>query len=131
MLRRGKTVSIPLALLLGHATPRLKISGKKPCLGVAVLVVAAGKGERAGGVVPKQYAPLLGTPILRWTLDAFARHPRVGRDPGGHRPGQEETYASAVAGLDLLPVVVGGATRQESVATGAGSAGWRGAPISS
>ena len=51
--------------------------------GVAVLVVAAGKGERAGGAVPKQYAPLLGKPMLRWSLEAFAGHRRC--DPGRDR----------------------------------------------
>ena len=30
---------------------------------IAVLIVAAGKGERAGGNVPKQYAALLGQPM--------------------------------------------------------------------
>jgi 2-C-methyl-D-erythritol 4-phosphate cytidylyltransferase/2-C-methyl-D-erythritol 2,4-cyclodiphosphate synthase len=86
--------------------------------GVAVLVVAAGKGERAGGAVPKQYAPLLGKPILRWTLEAFARHPRVTSIQVAIGPGQEQLYAAAVEGLDLLPPIVGGATRQESVHRG-------------
>jgi len=86
--------------------------------GVAVLVVAAGKGERAGGAVPKQYAPLLGKPILRWTLEAFARHPRVTSIQVAVGPGQEQFYAAAIEGLDLLPPVIGGATRQESVRRG-------------
>ena len=86
--------------------------------GVAVLVVAAGKGERAGGAVPKQYAPLLGKPILRWTLEAFARHPRVTSIQVAVGPGQEQLYAAAIEGLDLLPPVSGGATRQESVRRG-------------
>ena len=86
--------------------------------GVAVLVVAAGKGERAGGAVPKQYAPLLGKPILRWTVEAFARHPRVTSVQVAIGPGQEQLYAAAIEGLDLLPPVIGGATRQESVRRG-------------
>jgi len=86
--------------------------------GFAVLVVAAGKGERAGGAVPKQYAPLLGKPILRWTLEAFARHPRVTSIQVAVGPGQEQLYAAAIEGLDLLPPVIGGATRQESVRRG-------------
>ena len=86
--------------------------------GVAVLVVAAGKGERAGGAVPKQYAPLLGKPILRWTLEAFARHPRVTSIQVAIGPDQQQLYAAAVEGLDLLPPVIGGATRQESVRRG-------------
>ena len=86
--------------------------------GVAVLVVAAGKGERAGGAVPKQYAPLLGKPILRWTIEAFARHPRVASIQVAIGADQQQFYAAAVEGLDLLPPVIGGATRQESVRRG-------------
>jgi 2-C-methyl-D-erythritol 4-phosphate cytidylyltransferase/2-C-methyl-D-erythritol 2,4-cyclodiphosphate synthase len=86
--------------------------------GVAVLVVAAGKGERAGGTVAKQYAPLLGKPILRWTLEAFWRHPRVASVQVAIGPEQEPLYAASVEGLTLLSPITGGATRQESVRRG-------------
>ncbi len=86
--------------------------------GVAVLVVAAGKGERAGGAVPKQYASLLGKPILRWTVEAFARHPKVSSIQVAIGPGQEDIYAATVLGLELLPPIIGGTTRQESVRQG-------------
>ena len=86
--------------------------------GVAVLVVAAGKGERAGGPLPKQYAPLLGKPILRWTLEAFARHPRVSAIQVAIGADQDQPYAETVLGLDVLPPIAGGATRQESVRLG-------------
>src|ERR1700690_3634755 len=86
--------------------------------GVAVLVVAAGRGERAGGAVPKQYAALLGKPILRWTIEAFARHPKVSSIQVAIGPDQNEIYAASVEGLNLLPPIVGGATRQESVRRG-------------
>ncbi|MEI9993569.1 MAG: bifunctional 2-C-methyl-D-erythritol 4-phosphate cytidylyltransferase/2-C-methyl-D-erythritol 2,4-cyclodiphosphate synthase [Rhizomicrobium sp.] len=86
--------------------------------GVAVLVVAAGRGERAGGPVPKQYAPLLGKPILRWTLEAFVRHPAVTAIQVTIGPNDEALYRETVAGLDLLPVLAGGATRQHSVMHG-------------
>lgn len=86
--------------------------------GVAVLVVAAGKGERAGGAIAKQYAPLLGKPTLRWTLEALLRHPRVATVQVAIGPEQEELYRAAVAGLPMLPSIVGGATRQESVRRG-------------
>jgi 2-C-methyl-D-erythritol 4-phosphate cytidylyltransferase/2-C-methyl-D-erythritol 2,4-cyclodiphosphate synthase len=86
--------------------------------GVAVLVVAAGQGERAGGAVPKQYAPLLGKPILRWTLEAFAGHPRVTAIQVAIGAQQDKAYAETIQGLELLAPVVGGATRQESVRRG-------------
>ena len=40
---------------------------------IAVLIVAAGAGLRAGGGVPKQYRVLGGKPLLTRTLETFAR----------------------------------------------------------
>ncbi|MGR3699827.1 MAG: 2-C-methyl-D-erythritol 4-phosphate cytidylyltransferase, partial [Roseovarius sp.] len=37
----------------------------------AALIVAAGRGTRAGGDCPKQWQPLLGRRVIDWTLDAF------------------------------------------------------------
>jgi 2-C-methyl-D-erythritol 4-phosphate cytidylyltransferase/2-C-methyl-D-erythritol 2,4-cyclodiphosphate synthase len=81
---------------------------------IAVLIVAAGKGERAGTSLPKQYEPLAGQPMLRRTVEAFAGYPVqvvIG-------PGQEALAAQALAGLELPAPVTGGATRQESVRRG-------------
>ncbi len=39
---------------------------------IAALIVAAGRGRRAGGPVPKQWQSLLGKPVARWTLERFA-----------------------------------------------------------
>jgi 2-C-methyl-D-erythritol 4-phosphate cytidylyltransferase/2-C-methyl-D-erythritol 2,4-cyclodiphosphate synthase len=80
----------------------------------AVLIVAAGKGERAGTSLPKQYETLAGQPMLRRTVQAFAGYPVqvvIG-------PGQDELAAKALAGLDLPAPVTGGATRQQSVRLG-------------
>jgi len=80
----------------------------------AVLIVAAGKGERAGTSLPKQYETLAGQPILRRSVRAFAGYPVqvvIG-------PGQETLAAAALAGLDVSAPVTGGATRQESVRLG-------------
>ncbi len=81
----------------------------------AILIVAAGKGVRAGGAVPKQYAPLLGRAMLRRTLDAFAGFPLVQVMIGA---GQEALFSAVTAGLTLPPAAVGGASRQESVRIG-------------
>ncbi|HEX4302368.1 MAG TPA: bifunctional 2-C-methyl-D-erythritol 4-phosphate cytidylyltransferase/2-C-methyl-D-erythritol 2,4-cyclodiphosphate synthase [Rhizomicrobium sp.] len=86
--------------------------------GVAVLIVAAGRGERAGRDIPKQYVPLLGRPLLRWTLEAFARHPRVTTIQVAIGPDQDKTYGETVLGMNVLPPIVGGMTRQESVRRG-------------
>ena len=86
--------------------------------GVAVLVVAAGKGERAGAAVAKQYAPLLGKPILRWTLETFSSHPRVATIQVAIGPEQQELYTACANGLPALAPITGGVTRQESVRRG-------------
>jgi 2-C-methyl-D-erythritol 4-phosphate cytidylyltransferase len=44
----------------------------------AVVIVAAGRGVRAGGGLPKQYRMLRGKPVLAHTVAAFDRHPGVG-----------------------------------------------------
>ena len=86
--------------------------------GVAVLIVAAGRGERAGGAVPKQYAPLLGKPMLRWTIEAFAHHPAVAMIQVVIGADDEALYAEATKGLDLLRPLAGGPSRQHSVMHG-------------
>jgi 2-C-methyl-D-erythritol 4-phosphate cytidylyltransferase/2-C-methyl-D-erythritol 2,4-cyclodiphosphate synthase len=87
---------------------------------VAVLIVAAGKGERAGTALPKQYEQLAGRPMLRRTVEAFAAVSSNQNWPvqvviGG---GQEALAATALDGLELPAPVIGGATRQESVRRG-------------
>ena len=80
----------------------------------AVLIVAAGKGERAGTSLPKQYEALAGQPMLRRTVQAFSNYPVqvvIG-------PGQDALATRALAGLGLPAPVTGGATRQESVRLG-------------
>ena len=44
-----------------------------PASELAILVVAAGRGARAGGGIPKQYRNLAGQPLLSRTLDALMR----------------------------------------------------------
>lgn len=41
------------------------------------VVPAAGRGERFGGTLPKQYQSLRGKPLLHWTLERLAAHPRI------------------------------------------------------
>lgn len=84
---------------------------------IAILIVAAGKGIRAGGDVPKQYAKLKGIPMLRRSAEAFSGYPdtviqvMIG-------PGQETFCAEALKGLDLPTPLTGGATRQDTVRIG-------------
>jgi len=80
---------------------------------VAVLIVAAGKGERTGRAGPKQYELLGGLPMLRRTADAFRGWPV--RTVIG--PGQDALYTAAM-GADAPPPIAGGARRQDSVRLG-------------
>jgi 2-C-methyl-D-erythritol 4-phosphate cytidylyltransferase / 2-C-methyl-D-erythritol 2,4-cyclodiphosphate synthase len=82
------------------------------------LIVAAGKGIRTGLDTPKQYIEIAGKSVLRRSIEAFLAHPGIdnvcvviGEKGSPH-------YNDAVSGLDLLPPVIGGATRQESVRNG-------------
>ena len=82
------------------------------------LVLAAGKGKRLPGDVPKQYRDLGGVPVLRHALDAFACHRRVGAVRVVYDPADRAHYARAADGLRLLDPVAGGAERQDSVRLG-------------
>lgn len=84
----------------------------------AALIVAAGRGTRLGGELPKQYLLLDGEPVLRRTVSAFLAHPRIDQVLVVIGAGQQDLYDQALSGLDLLPPVVGGETRQQSVAAG-------------
>ncbi len=44
---------------------------------VAAIIVAAGRGVRAGGEVPKQWQQIAGKTVVEHTLDLFVGHPRV------------------------------------------------------
>ena len=41
------------------------------------IVPAAGQGSRFGAALPKQYTPLLGRPMLSWTLATLLAEPRI------------------------------------------------------
>ncbi len=82
------------------------------------LIVAAGRGHRFGGDLPKQYRRLAGRPVLARTAAAFATHAGVDAVRVVIHPDDIGLYEEAVAGLDLLPPVPGGAERQDSVRLG-------------
>lgn len=79
------------------------------------IIVAAGKGERTGSSVPKQFAPLAGRPMLCWSHAALAAHPAIDRVVVVIGEGQDALLAEALPGVIG---VCGGATRRESVARG-------------
>ena len=81
----------------------------------AAVVVAAGKGLRAGQPLPKQFAMWRGKPVLKHSVDVLVRagaNPLVVAIP----PGGEEAALTALSGVGGVILVEGGATRQQSVA---------------
>jgi len=90
---------------------------------IAVLVVAAGSGQRAGGGIPKQFRPVGGMPVLARTLKALCVFdfksivPVIGDQ-------QEAVYYQALQFLapeqrsKIGAPVVGGESRQQSVLQG-------------
>jgi 2-C-methyl-D-erythritol 4-phosphate cytidylyltransferase / 2-C-methyl-D-erythritol 2,4-cyclodiphosphate synthase len=85
---------------------------------VYALVVAAGRGSRFGGALPKQYLPLGGASILRHAVSALAGHPQIAEVLVAIRSEDRAVFGRAMTGMQILPAVVGGATRQESVRLG-------------
>ncbi len=83
----------------------------------AAIVVAAGKGLRAGGELPKQFRKFRGKPLIRHSVEVLAA---AGADPIEVvlAEGTRELAKEALAGLGGIEFVGGGTTRQESVANG-------------
>jgi 2-C-methyl-D-erythritol 4-phosphate cytidylyltransferase / 2-C-methyl-D-erythritol 2,4-cyclodiphosphate synthase len=82
------------------------------------LLVAAGRGARFGGEMPKQYRLLLGKPVLRHAAEALLRDGGVEAILPVATPGEEAALAAMLGGLPILAPVAGGATRQASVRNG-------------
>jgi len=85
---------------------------------VTALIVAAGRGSRFGGPLPKQYALLDGEPVLRRTIAAFRATPAVGRILVVIGAEDDARYEAATRGLGLPAPVPGGTSRQQSVLHG-------------
>jgi 2-C-methyl-D-erythritol 4-phosphate cytidylyltransferase/2-C-methyl-D-erythritol 2,4-cyclodiphosphate synthase len=85
---------------------------------IAAIVVAAGTGERIGGV-PKQYRALAGRPVLSRTIEAFLAFRGVDFVLPVIHPTHADRYAALGLGDSrLLPPVLGAANRQGSVRAG-------------
>jgi 2-C-methyl-D-erythritol 4-phosphate cytidylyltransferase/2-C-methyl-D-erythritol 2,4-cyclodiphosphate synthase len=91
-----------------------------PDLSLSAIIVAAGRGTRAGGDVPKQYRAVAGVPVLARTIARFAGHPLVDEVVVVIHPGDAALFAAlpAPAGKARVRTVHGGATRAESVLAG-------------
>lgn len=88
-------------------------------LRVAALIVAAGRGSRVGGAVPKQYRLLGGQSVLARTLALFEQHPAIDSIVTVIGAGDEDLFAACSAGISKhAGSVPGGSTRQASCLAG-------------
>ena len=92
------------------ALPR---DGNGAAMRLAAILVAAGSGSRFGAETPKQFLRLAGKPVIRHSAEALCACVDALLPVGDSAP-----IRDALAGLDHLPPVTGGATRQESVRLG-------------
>jgi len=84
---------------------------------IAVVIVAAGRGERSGSpeAGPKQYRMIGGEPVIRHTIHAFSGMPSIGRIVVAIHADDDELFTEAAGELGgRIDTVVGGPTRQES-----------------
>ncbi|MDH5771734.1 MAG: bifunctional 2-C-methyl-D-erythritol 4-phosphate cytidylyltransferase/2-C-methyl-D-erythritol 2,4-cyclodiphosphate synthase [Rhodospirillaceae bacterium] len=89
--------------------------------GCYALIVAAGRGQRFGGDVPKQYAPLGESTILGKSISAFINHPNIEAVRCVINENDVDLYdatAKLFSDNKLLNPVFGGETRQQSVLAG-------------
>src|SRR3982074_2257441 len=84
----------------------------------AAILVAAGRGLRAGSGGPKQYREIGGQTVIFRAMEAFCRHPDVFAVQRVVNPDDSAVFNEAVAGLRHQPPTKGGATRQASVHAG-------------
>jgi 2-C-methyl-D-erythritol 4-phosphate cytidylyltransferase/2-C-methyl-D-erythritol 2,4-cyclodiphosphate synthase len=85
---------------------------------VPALIVCGRRGERLGAAVAQAVPALAGRPLLRHCAERLALHPRIDAVRVVLGAGQTDRYERATTGLELLPPVEGGATRQDSVRLG-------------
>lgn len=90
----------------------------QPALRRTALIVAAGKGLRAGGDVPKQFALHQGKPLLRHSVEAFLGWDKACTVTVVIGEGQLAQARAALADIECVDLVTGGAERSDSVRLG-------------
>jgi 2-C-methyl-D-erythritol 4-phosphate cytidylyltransferase/2-C-methyl-D-erythritol 2,4-cyclodiphosphate synthase len=90
---------------------------------ITAIIVAAGKGERAGGPVPKQYAMVGGKSLLAHAVTAFSSHQSIDQIIVVIGEGQSDLAREALGEVSGHRIITGGAERQDSVAAGIAAAG--------
>lgn len=88
----------------------------KKCANIAV-IMAAGKGLRAGFSIPKQYQDLKGRMVLERAVDAFDSHPGIDQIAIVVDPGEKDRINEIIAGNSwkkVTRIVEGGVQRFQS-----------------
>ena len=84
----------------------------------AAILVAAGRGLRAGAGGPKQYRSVGGQTVIFRAMEPFCRHPQIFAVQPVLNPDDTAVFNEAVSALRYRPPTKGGATRQASVHAG-------------
>jgi 2-C-methyl-D-erythritol 4-phosphate cytidylyltransferase/2-C-methyl-D-erythritol 2,4-cyclodiphosphate synthase len=88
---------------------------------ITALIVAAGRGTRAGGGTPKQYRNLNGKAVLTRTIEAMLRNVQINAVRCVIHPDDQDLYTQvtqSIGDVRLQPPVIGGETRSQSVLNG-------------
>jgi 2-C-methyl-D-erythritol 4-phosphate cytidylyltransferase len=93
---------------------------------IAAVIPAAGTGSRfasTGHSLPKQYQKLAGAPVYLWSLTTISRHPSIDAVVLVVSSDMVETARGHVKDMETalsqkVQVIIGGATRQQSVHNG-------------
>jgi 2-C-methyl-D-erythritol 4-phosphate cytidylyltransferase/2-C-methyl-D-erythritol 2,4-cyclodiphosphate synthase len=94
------------------------INGQPAMTSTAALIVAAGRGLRAGAGGPKQYRRLAGRTVIARSVAAFASHPQIARTQVVIHADDIANFDAAMTGVTIAAPVIGGASRQASVLAG-------------
>ena len=84
----------------------------------AAILVAAGRGLRAGSGGPKQYRSIGGQTVIFRAMEPFCRHPQIFAVQPVVNADDTVVFSDAVNELRHEPAAIGGATRQASVHAG-------------
>ncbi|ASK87548.1 bifunctional 2-C-methyl-D-erythritol 4-phosphate cytidylyltransferase/2-C-methyl-D-erythritol 2,4-cyclodiphosphate synthase [Sphingorhabdus sp. SMR4y] len=94
------------------------VTSPNPSVQTHALIVAAGVGARSGLDRPKQFETIAGKPMIRHSVERLSSHPGIDQIWIVVAKGQEAFVDQALAPLSSCKIVIGGATRQQSVYNG-------------
>src|SRR3954463_10053425 len=80
----------------------------------AAIIVAAGRGLRAGSGGPKQYRSIGGRTVIARAMEPFCFHPQIFAVQPVLNPDDASMFDAAASGMRYRAPVGGGATRQAS-----------------